>query len=194
MARYSSPRDLLEVPGFEHWAEYDDGTNDRDTIARKLKFGVNVIVWPYKGEFAAAIVWDLPFPTPFKFKPTPEGAKGILEWASWVAQMSGGWFGEDAKEVISKLDSYYGAPVPECLIENRKIVRPKFMEAFRDGLSENGLSGVAVIADPSDASVSCVVVDGPPIVIGACLWSILRRIEPMIMVPDLTKKWGANNG
>jgi hypothetical protein len=194
MARYSSPKDLLGVPGFENWAEYDDGTNDRDTIARKLRCGVNVIVLPYEGEFVGAVFWDCPFPVPFKFKPTPGGAKGILEWASWVAYMSGGWFGEDAKAIISSVGPSQHRSIPECLVENRSIVRPAFLNAFRDGLSESGLNGVAVITDPSDTSLASMVVDGPPIVIAACLWTALRKIEPMITVPDLTKKWGANNG
>jgi hypothetical protein len=194
MARYSSPKDLLGVPGFENWAEYNGNSGYSDAIARKLRCGANVIVSPYEGEFVGAVVWDCPFPVPFKFNSTPEGAKGILKWSAWVAHMSGGWFGEDAEAIISSADPSRQRSIPECLVENRSIVRPAFLNAFRDGLRESGLNGVAVITDPSDTSLASMVVDGPPIVIAACLWIALRQIEPMIMVPDLTKKWGANNG
>jgi hypothetical protein len=195
MARYSSPKDLLDVPGFEEWFECDCGpVLDLPLIMRALKHGPEVMVWPLGEGFFVGVNWSYPFPIHTQFSPTPEGAKAILEWAEWVAKMSGGWLGDSPKETIIGGESLQGSFIPECLVESRSIVHPAFLNAFRDGLRGSGLNGVAVITDPSNSSEAALVMNGAPMIIGACLWGALRQIEPMIAGAEFEKNGGSGNG
>ena len=182
------PLDLLQDPRFSKWEKCDCGNLNCFSITRKLKCGQKVIIHKHdEDRLLAQIDWKWLFPVPGLFPAIPEVAEVLSQWCNWVASNAGGWLGEDLPRTTIKEDALHDVAIPECLVNNKALKNPKFMDDFDKGLSESGLIGFAVITDPNDATEFATMLLGSPILLANLAIGVAGQLGRFAAGPQVSK-------